>query len=136
MVRRRRSAATKAQFLQHVTARTVTTAVDNVLPAALSLITNRPARISSLRIQYVAITTPVAFNFLVQAANGEEIYRSPLLLAGTIPRTFNATMPRNTDFGLYDNATASVVTINTAAPGIRAAMNMGVHYKYPTSTAF
>jgi hypothetical protein len=132
---RRNNNNNSGQHLMHVCARNATT-TEVIPPASLSLQTNRPARIASLNIQYVAASTPITFNFIVSAANGEEIYRSPLLLAGNLPKRFSCAMPNNTDFGLYNNGAQAVVTLNTAAPGIRCAINMKVLYKYPSNTTF
>jgi len=123
------------QELEHVFAR-VSTTTDPIPPGVPSLINNRPARIINVRVQYVAVSTAISFNFLVHAANGEEVARSPLLLAGTIPRSFVMRIPANTDYGLYNSATQPVITINTVTPGVRLAVNMRVSYKYPTATTF
>jgi hypothetical protein len=136
-MRKRRGNASRngRQELEHIFARVITT-TDAIPPGAPSLINNRPARIINVRVQYVAATTPISFNFLVHAANGEEVARSPLLLAGTIPRTFVLRIPANTDYGLYNGPTQPVITVNTASPGVRLAVNMRVSYKYPTATGF
>jgi len=124
------------QELEHVFARVFTT-TDPVPPGVPSLLLNRPARIKNVRVQYVSAgTSPISFNFLVNAANGEEVARSPLLLAGTIPRTFVMRIPANTDYGLYNDPTQSVITFNSASPGVRVAVNMRVSYKYPTTNTF
>ena len=132
---RRKTRQAQGQHLEHVCARLATT-TEVIPPGGFSFLTNRPARVDNIRLSYVAIKTSVAFNFLVHAANGEEVYRSPLLLAGTIPRSFSCRIPRSTDYGLYNVATNPVITVNTAPPGVRLAFNMKVCYKYPTSTTF
>jgi hypothetical protein len=136
-MRKRRGNASRngRQELEHIAARVVT-ATDPIPPGTFSLLNNRPARIKSVRIQYVANDSPVSFNLLVHAANGEEVARSPLLLAGAIPRSFVLRIPANTDYGLYSGPTQPVLTINTATPGVRVAINMRVSYKYPSATFF
>jgi hypothetical protein len=123
------------QALNHVVTRIVTTS-DNVPPGALSIITTRPCRLSKIAIQYASRGTPISFNFIVSAANGEEIYRSPLLLATAIVSRFSASLPANTDFGLYNNNVQPVITINTASPGVSVTMNIRALYKYPAVTTF
>ena len=118
----------------HVVSRVATT-IDAVPPPSIGILNNRPARIAVVNVQYIARNVPTSFNFLVQAANGEEIYRSPLLLAGSIPSKFRAVMPSNTDFGLYPLA-QPVITINTSTDGVEVAMNIKVLYKYPSATIF
>jgi hypothetical protein len=136
-MRKRRGNASRngRQELEHVFAR-VSTTTDPIPPGVPSLINNRPARIINVRVQYVAVSTAISFNFLVHAANGEEVAWSPLLLAGTISRSFVMRIPANTDYGLYNSATQPVITINTVTPGVRLAVNMRVSYKYPTATTF
>jgi hypothetical protein len=133
---RKRSGRATPQSLVHATAvQTVgsSTTTTTVSANGLNVVETRPARPHKLSVQYFS-PLPRSFNFVVLAANGEEIYRSPAILSGPIPKTFTATMPPNTDFGFYASAIQPVIQFahtGVTSGSISWVINLHVAYKYP-----
>ncbi len=102
------------QVLRHTFCRDITSSRSEITAGPLGVVLTRPARPAFVKVQYLIanVNTSHAFQFSVENAAGEEVYNSPPMLAGIMPRTVSARMPAGTDFGLYAT-TAPVVIISS-----------------------
>jgi hypothetical protein len=108
------------------------TSVSNV---AFGIIQTRPARPRSLEIEFMS-TIARSFNFTIIAGNGEEIYRSPTILSGPIPRKRMFRLPTSTDFALYTGAENIMLFQHATNPIIHFVCNLVVEYKTSPANAF
>ncbi len=100
-----------------------------------SIIANRPARPRLLEVEFFS-AQPRSFTILMQGGNAEEIWRSPLLLSGPIPRRRRYQMPTSTDFALYAGTETVLTVFHSASSGLVFAFNLGVEYKFATLGTF
>ncbi len=129
MNRRQRRNNDLSQVLLHpMTAVTSALTTTSILQPVSGIIPNRPARPVNVSVEYFS-AVPRSFTFTVYGGNLEEVYRSPVLLSGPIPKKFTTSLPSTTDFALYA-ATGNVIQfVHATNPGISFAVNMRIAYK-------
>ncbi len=136
--RQRNNIGEQSQVLLHpMTVVSSATNVTSILQPVSGIIANRPARPDHVTVEYYSVN-PRSFTFTVFGGNLEEVYRSPVLISGPIPKKFQIPLPKTTDFALYA-ATGNVIQFTHALnPAIFFTVNMRVSYKtaLPTSSAF
>ena len=96
---------------------------------------DRPGRPISLELEHYA-QAPRSFTFQVNGFNGEEIYRSPLILTGPIPRKFRCKLPRSTDFATLASAAEIIRFSHATNPGIKWVLNLRVQYKSQSASSY
>ncbi len=127
------AAMQKIAFIAAKTAANATTTTVTATDLGLTgnLLT-RPTRPRSVTIEYMS-TVARSFTFFVVAGDGEEVYHSPPLLSGPIPRKFTCTIPSSTDFALYPSQSAVVSFSHAQNPAINWVINVHFAVKYPVA---
>jgi hypothetical protein len=118
------------QALLHPCARTTAGATStNITRTDLGLLSDRPCRPDHLTITFYS-SEARSFNLTVLGGNAEQVYRSPIMIAGPIPLTRSFALPKNTDYALFAAAAQVVIQANHASGvTIRFAFNLRCSYK-------
>jgi len=132
---RRNKRTSGTQQLVHTTsAITGASNITNVTVTRLNVLFVRPARPKSIRLTYFS-TVPRSFYYSVLNAVAEEIYRSPVILSGPIPRSLAVRFVGGIDFGTYPSDNRLIVFNSVAASTINTTIELTMEYKYPSVPA-
>ena len=95
----------------------------------------RPSKPISVAVEFFS-TAPRSFSLKAYGSAGEEIFTSPLILSGPIPRKRRFKMPANTDFGIFTNNETVVQFFHANNPSINFVVNVMMGHKYTAPNTF
>ena len=95
----------------------------------------RPSKPISVEVEFFS-TAPRSFTLKMYGSAGEEIFTSPLILSGPIPRKRRFKMPANTDFGIFTNNETVVDFLHANNPSINFVVNIMMGHKYTAPNNF
>ena len=95
----------------------------------------RPSKPISVEVEFFS-TAPRSFSLKAYGSAGEEIFTSPLILSGPIPRKRRFKMPANTDFGIFTSTETVVQFLHATNPGINFVVNIMIGHKYTAPNNF
>jgi hypothetical protein len=104
-------------------------------PSSFQVPITRPSRLHKVEVEFMS-TLPRSFNIQAFGGNGEEIYTSPLILSGPIPKKRVFLMPRNTDFAIYSGAEVLVRANHSTNPSIYFTFNIWMEHKFVPALVF
>jgi len=132
---RRNKRTSGTQQLVHTTsAITGAATLTNITVSRLNVVFERPARPKAIKLTYFS-TVPRAFYYSVLNAVAEEIYRSPVILSGPIPRSLAVRFVSGIDFGTYPSTNTAIIINSVASSTINTTIELTMEYKYPSVPA-
>ena len=136
MVRKRNNNNKSNQQLVYSASRPSSGAITSTLTASdFGLPQLRPSKPISVEVEFFS-TAPRSFTLKAFGSAGEEIFTSPLILSGPIPRKRRFKMPANTDFGIFTTNETVVQFIHANNPSINFVVNIMIGHKYTAPNVF
>jgi hypothetical protein len=102
----------------------------------LNVPATRPSRPVYVEFEFFS-AQPRSFSIRLYGSAGEEIFNSPVILSGPIPRKRRFVLPSSTDFGIYTGSETVIQFQHATNPSINYVVNICMEHKYiPPLTNF